>query len=132
MSEEKANSNGSVKKNYYEILQITPTTESENIRMLAARFHPDNVETGNLELFLGLTAAYKVLSDPAAKADYDRTLEDNKPRRSPYPRTANLPTAWKWRTSCASEFSAFCTASGVRAHPARIPWRRCRFCTSKG
>ncbi len=60
---------------YYELLQISPNAEMETVqrvyRMLAARYHPDNVNTGDMERFLKLTEAYRVLSDPQARAEYD-------------------------------------------------------------
>lgn len=60
---------------YYEFLQISCNAEPETIhrvfRFLAARFHPDNPETGNLEAFAQLKQAYDVLSDPERRAHYD-------------------------------------------------------------
>jgi curved DNA-binding protein CbpA len=60
---------------YYELMQISPSAEFETIqrvyRMLAARFHPDNLQTGDINHFIALTEAYKVLSDPEARANYD-------------------------------------------------------------
>jgi curved DNA-binding protein len=58
--------------NYYEFLQISPNAQNETIqriyRFLAARYHPDNPETGNAEKFLYLNQAYKVLSDPKRRS----------------------------------------------------------------
>jgi curved DNA-binding protein CbpA len=60
---------------YYEFLEISPQATQETIhrvyRFLAARYHPDHAETGDLEKFAQLTSAYKVLSDPARRAEYD-------------------------------------------------------------
>jgi hypothetical protein len=60
---------------YYELLQISPNAEQETIhrvfRIMAARFHPDNSETGDSEKFLLLTKAYETLSDPARRVSYD-------------------------------------------------------------
>ena len=43
---------------YYEVLQISPKADNETIhrvfRMQAARFHPDNKQTGNAERFMML------------------------------------------------------------------------------
>lgn len=59
----------------YEVLQISPNADAETIhrvyRILAQRFHPDNLQTGNPELFQGLTAAYHTLADPQKRAAYD-------------------------------------------------------------
>lgn len=59
----------------YEILQLSPNADGETIsrvyRLLAARYHPDNRETGNSEKFLRLSEAYQILSDPAKRARYD-------------------------------------------------------------
>jgi len=64
---------------YYESLQISRTAEMETIhrvyRIMAARFHPDNALTGNLEKFLALREAYQVLSKPELRAEYDRSLD---------------------------------------------------------
>src|SRR5262245_25920635 len=60
---------------YYELLQISPHAEQETIhrvfRMLAARFHPDNPQTGDTERFLLLKAAYNTLSHSESRAAYD-------------------------------------------------------------
>jgi len=61
---------------YYQILQINPLAEMETIhrvyRIMAARFHPDNPNSGDPERFLLLSQAYRVLSDPVQRAEYDR------------------------------------------------------------
>jgi DnaJ-domain-containing protein 1 len=62
-------------QDYYEIMQLSPNADSETIhrvyRLLAQRFHPDNTETGNSELFVHLTEAFQALSDPERRAAYD-------------------------------------------------------------
>jgi curved DNA-binding protein CbpA len=67
--------------NYYELLQISPNAQASTIqriyRYLAARYHPDNPETGDPERFLLLTRAYKTLSDPERRASYDAELRRN-------------------------------------------------------
>lgn len=63
---------------YYEILQVNPKADPETIhrvfRLLAQRFHPDNGETGDPELFRIILEAYKTLSDPEKRAAYDVNL----------------------------------------------------------
>ncbi len=60
---------------YYELLQISPNAEIETIqrvyKMLAARHHPDNTETGDLDKFLALKRAFETLSNPSLRAEYD-------------------------------------------------------------
>ena len=70
----------------YELLQISPKAHDETIqrvyRFLAARYHPDNPETGNQEKFLLLNQAYEVLSDPERRARYDEKLKSGPAPRS--------------------------------------------------
>jgi len=60
---------------YYEFLEISPQASQETIhrvyRFLAARYHPDHPPTGSREKFAQLASAYKVLSDPARRAEYN-------------------------------------------------------------
>ena len=59
----------------YEAMQLSRNADAETIsrvyRLLAARYHPDNRETGNSEKFLRLSEAYQILSDPEKRARYD-------------------------------------------------------------
>ena len=72
---------------YYEFLQISPSAELDTIhrvyRFLAARFHPDNLDTGDAEKFMLLTQAYDVLSDPERRAEYDAARENVLPKMAP-------------------------------------------------
>ena len=60
---------------YYEVLQVSRNAETETIhrvyRIMAARFHPDNPQTGDAERFLLLNDAYDTLSDVDKRARYD-------------------------------------------------------------
>jgi curved DNA-binding protein CbpA len=71
---------------FYEFLQINPKAQAETIqrvyRFLAARYHPDNPETGDPEKFLRLNKAYETLSDPGRRARYDDELKAKKPKTS--------------------------------------------------
>ena len=59
----------------YEVMQLSPNADAETIsrvyRMLAFRYHPDNTETGNSEMFIRLSEAHQILSDPERRASYD-------------------------------------------------------------
>ena len=63
---------------YYELLQISPNAEEETIhrvyKMLASRYHPDNPETGDVEMFLLLKRAVAELTDPQTRSRYDTSL----------------------------------------------------------
>lgn len=69
--------------NHYEFLQISPRAQAETIQrvyhFLAARYHPDNPETGDPERFILLNRAYEELSHPERRARYDATLQENGP-----------------------------------------------------
>jgi curved DNA-binding protein CbpA len=68
---------------YYELLQISPNAEPDTVhrvyRLLARRWHPDNLRTGDAGRFRDLHEAYLVLSDPEKRAQYDVALQ-NQPR----------------------------------------------------
>src|SRR5688572_19110627 len=70
---------------YYELLQISATAEPDTIhrvyRLLAARFHPDNKETGDEGRFRAVSEAYQVLSDPEQRARYDVIYEQRRKLR---------------------------------------------------
>lgn len=59
----------------YEIMQLSPNADLETIervyRMLAQRYHPDNRQTGSSEIFIRLSEANRILSDPELRAGYD-------------------------------------------------------------
>ncbi|HEV8144890.1 MAG TPA: DnaJ domain-containing protein [Bryobacteraceae bacterium] len=63
---------------YYEILQVNPKADNETIHrvyhFLALRYHPDNQETGNPELFHQIAQAHEILSDASRRAAHDVEL----------------------------------------------------------
>jgi curved DNA-binding protein CbpA len=64
---------------YYEILQVSPHADPETIervfRLLAKRYHPDNVRTGDPARFGMITEAFRTVSDPEKRAAYDATYD---------------------------------------------------------
>ena len=70
---------------YYEALQISVNAEPETVhrvyRLFAQRFHPDNKETGSESRFRVVTEAYRVLSDPRLRAQYDLAHERQQKER---------------------------------------------------
>jgi hypothetical protein len=72
---------------HYETLQISRKADIQTIhrvfRIMAARYHPDNPETGDVEQFLRMKQAFTVLSDPESRSAYDAKLDgrsDDGPR----------------------------------------------------
>ena len=59
----------------YAFKQILRKAEPETVhrvhRILVARYHPDNQETGGEEPFKALVRAYRILADPVQRAAYD-------------------------------------------------------------
>jgi molecular chaperone DnaJ/curved DNA-binding protein len=76
---------------YYAILGVHAGVNVDELRRawrgLAARWHPDRAGVAATATFQRLSAAYTVLSDPVARAAYDRRR-----RITPTPKTA-VPTA---------------------------------------
>ena len=69
-------------QDYYELMQLSPNADADTVarvyRFLAQRYHPDNVGSGNSELFVQLTEAYRVLSDSEARARYDALHQESR------------------------------------------------------
>jgi len=67
---------------YYELLRVSPGAEIESIqrvhRALAARYHPDNKETGDIDKFLRVNEAFKILSDPEKRSEFDAQYKTRK------------------------------------------------------
>lgn len=65
----------STDKDYYQILQVSPTAHADAIekmfRHFAQRYHPDNVETGDREMFELVVEAHEVLKDYSSRTEYD-------------------------------------------------------------
>ena len=88
----------------YRTMQLSPDADSAAVsrayRLLALRYHPDNLETGNSEMFLRLSEAYQILSDPQKRANYDlRRRDAQRPSRTIFtrasPRAANHVTHFR-------------------------------------
>jgi curved DNA-binding protein CbpA len=76
-----------VPADYYEILQISPNADQETVRRIykiqAQRFHPDNLESGDAEMFKRIAEAYEVLSDPEKRTAYDSQNRIHRPGPEP-------------------------------------------------
>ena len=79
---------------YYALLGIDDQADAAQLRRawrrLALRWHPDRAGPGSTAIFQRISAAYTVLSNPAARAVYDR-------RRGAAPRNSAAPTAARRR-----------------------------------
>lgn len=71
----KDSSQATTSSDHYEVLQLSRNADFDTVqrvfRILAQRYHPDNQETGNAELFQQAVEAHRVLSDPERRAAYD-------------------------------------------------------------
>ena len=60
---------------HYETLQLSTTATLEVIervhRILAKRYHPDNLDSGDVRRFSDIQMAYETLADPRRRAQYD-------------------------------------------------------------
>ncbi len=67
---------------HYEILRLSSGSDHETIervyRTLAKRFHPDNEKTGDAEIFLRISEAHRILTDPANRQRYDAERDSSK------------------------------------------------------
>jgi len=85
-------------ESYYELLQVTPTADLEIItaayRALIRRHHPDRNPSPTADATTKrLNEAWEILSDPAKRAEYDRTFAaGSSSRPAPPPRPPNRPT----------------------------------------
>ena len=60
---------------YYELLQLSPKADSAAIHVmhyhLTEKYHPDTKNTGDAQKHRAVLQAYKVLSNPESRAQYD-------------------------------------------------------------
>jgi hypothetical protein len=81
---------------YYEDLQVSPNADIETInrvyRLLARKWHPDNVETGNPAKFNIINEAYHVLTNPEKRAAYDAGYENQRNKSWQLPAAEAQPT----------------------------------------
>lgn len=72
---------------YYTLLGIDESADDETVRRawrkLALEWHPDRAGSEATQMFQRISVAYAVLSDPDARAAYDRWRETLKPRTPP-------------------------------------------------
>ena len=80
---------------FYKILQVSQNASLSEIKLsyrrLALLLHPDRNRGGNAENFIQLTSAYKILSDPRKRIEYD----NSKGYKSEIKTTKNENTKYK-------------------------------------
>jgi curved DNA-binding protein CbpA len=63
-------------QDHYAVLGVEPKADSETIQKayskLAQKYHPNNAETGDAELFEAVNSAYETLADPELRSVFDR------------------------------------------------------------
>ncbi len=89
-------------------------------RQLALRFHPDRAGVGATATFQRIAAAYGVLSNPARRADYDRTLPGRGVRAAaprPQPAAAErVPVPERVIVRLCGHLSALVACGAARVH----------------
>lgn len=67
-------------QNCYDVLNVTRDSTKQEIsrtyRQFARKFHPDNRETGDEQMFKVIANAYEILKDDEARRDYDYMLDN--------------------------------------------------------
>ena len=67
---------------HYEVLQVSPSADAETIervyRLLAKRYHPDNLASGDTDRFTEVQRAFDALSNPERRAAYDVKYDEEK------------------------------------------------------
>ena len=67
---------------YYDLLQVNPGCDPRILevayRYFAKMYHPDHVETANVDKFNEVVQAYHVLRDPEQRAEYDKVYFSHK------------------------------------------------------
>lgn len=75
-----------MRKNYYEILEVSQNASPEVIdkayKALTMKYHPDmqpkgTIDSSSIDKFKEIVKAYEVLSDPDKKAEYDQDQRIN-------------------------------------------------------
>ena len=73
-----------VVSNFYKVLGVQRSASPKEIKKayltLCKQYHPDNKTDGNEELFKQVNEAYKTLSDPTKRAEYDFEFQNQLPQ----------------------------------------------------
>ena len=97
---------------HYARLGVAADASTEEIRNayrhLARRYHPDRIGANSSPEMLEINEAWRVLSDPVLRRDYDLTLRDTSPRSG---------------ATTGSESSITSHITYSTPGPARFPWR---------
>jgi len=63
-------------QDHYQVLGVEFRADSETIqrayKRLAEKFHPDNIESGDYDIFESINLAFEVLSDPFLRKEFDK------------------------------------------------------------
>ena len=72
---------------YYRILEVKPDCDAKNLetayRRLAKAYHPDHMETSDVDKFNAVVEAYRMLRNAEVRAEYDILYKENMPAEDP-------------------------------------------------
>lgn len=72
---------------YYRILEVKPDCDAKKLeaayRRLAKAYHPDHMETADVDKFNTVVQAYKILRNASVRAEYDIKYTENVPAEDP-------------------------------------------------
>ncbi len=72
---------------YYELLQLSPHADAAAIHVmhyhLTEKYHPDTKNTGDAQKHRAILQAYKILSNPESRAQYDEEYKKQKAGSQP-------------------------------------------------
>ncbi len=105
---------------HYDTLGVDPAAPPERIRAAyrdqARRYHPDRVAVGRDDAMVAVNEAYRVLSDPARRYEYDRSIRlHGSAATSPPSRQVDHDHVAVAEPPAPSRL--------IPAGPARVPWK---------
>ena len=114
---------------HYDTLGVDPAAPAERIRAAyrdqARRYHPDRVVVGPDDAMVAVNEAYRVLSDPARRLEYDRSIRL-------HGSAAAAPPSRQVDHEHVAVAEQPVPSRLIPAGPARVPWKMMAFAAVAG